>query len=268
MFRTSSWCSIRWNSGQNGRCIIVIKNSKVRMSRNLDTSTEAQMEKSWSSMEDSVVLLERNLYGHPQAGLLWERQFGKVLVEHGWENFFKLGIFTCHPSKRTIPISICGRYQIGRKKENIEPTWKILMEDVDLVEPTSFLDHEKLGCTPRECKISDEIVANYREMFGISTGAKDKLPIRASEKPDTEPKSSWSYDVEGRAKKCVERYCELANKTTQHSHKVATPCMIDHQFKEEENESVGKLSKVCSHIVLKCLNLARIVRPDFSEVCE
>ena len=27
--------------------------------------------------------------------------------------------------------------------------------------------------------------------------------------------SSWSYDMEGHAKKCVERYCMLANKTTQ-----------------------------------------------------
>ena len=29
--------------------------------------------KSWSRMEDSVVLLERNLCGHPLAGLLCER---------------------------------------------------------------------------------------------------------------------------------------------------------------------------------------------------
>ena len=34
--------------------------------------------KSWSSMEDPAVLLERNLYGHPLAGLLWERQFENV----------------------------------------------------------------------------------------------------------------------------------------------------------------------------------------------
>ena len=40
---------------------------------------------SWSSMEDPVVPLERNLYGHPLAGLLWERQFEKVLLKHGWE---------------------------------------------------------------------------------------------------------------------------------------------------------------------------------------
>ena len=41
--------------------------------------------KSWSSMEDPVVPLERNLYGHPLAGQLWERQFEKILLKYGWE---------------------------------------------------------------------------------------------------------------------------------------------------------------------------------------
>ena len=36
-------------------------------------------------MEDPVVLLERNLYGHLLAGLLWERQFEKVLLKYDWE---------------------------------------------------------------------------------------------------------------------------------------------------------------------------------------
>ena len=62
---------------------------------------------------------------------------------------------------------------------------------------------------------------------------------------------------------CVERYCELANKTTQQLHKIATPCIDVHQLKEEEIGSVGELSKICSQIVLKCLYLARIERPDF-----
>ena len=64
------------------------------------------------------------------------------------------------------------------------------------------------------------------------------------------------------AKKCVKRYCELANKTTQQLYKVCTPCIDDHHFKEEEMKSVGELSHVCSQIVLKCLYLARIGRPD------
>ena len=35
--------------------------------------------KSWSSVEDPVVPLVRHLYGHPLAGLIWERQFKKFL---------------------------------------------------------------------------------------------------------------------------------------------------------------------------------------------
>ena len=55
------------------------------MSRHLDPSTTTQMPKSWSSMEDPVVPLERILYGHPLAGLLWERQVEKILLKCGWE---------------------------------------------------------------------------------------------------------------------------------------------------------------------------------------
>ena len=68
--------------------------------------------------------------------------------------------------------------------------------------------------------------------------------------------------MEGHAKKCVGRHCELANKTTQQLYKVSTPCIDDHHFKEEEMKSVGELSQVCSQIVVKCLHLARIGRPD------
>ena len=166
-------------------------------------------------------------------------------------------------SKRTILICVCGRCKTGRKEaEHIKPTWK--MEDVDLEEPTSFLDHVYLVCTQRECTISNDPVTSKRDMFEsrISDGAKDKLRTKASGRPDAEIIPSWSYEMEGHAKKCVERYCELANKTTQQNHNVATPCMDDHQFKDQENESVGELSTVCSQIVLKCLYLARNGRPD------
>ena len=41
--------------------------------------------KSWESVDDPVVLLERNLYGHPLVVLLWERQFKEALLQLGWE---------------------------------------------------------------------------------------------------------------------------------------------------------------------------------------
>ena len=52
---------------------------------------------SWSSMEDPVVPLERNLHGHPLAGLLCERQFKKILLKYGWEKVSKLGVSFCTP---------------------------------------------------------------------------------------------------------------------------------------------------------------------------
>ena len=119
--------------------------------------------------------------------------------------------------------------KLAGKKQNLDPMWKVLNKEIDLGERTSFLDHVYLGCTQRQCKISKDVVDNYRTMFEsrISAGRAEKLP-------------------------CVERYCELANKTTQQLYKVSTPCIDDHHFKEEEMKSVGELSHVCSQIVLKC----------------
>ena len=82
-----------------------------------------------------------------------------------------------------------------------------------------------------------------------------KLP--RCEKPHAKT-AAWSYDMERSAQKCVERYCELANKKVKQLYKVSTPCLDDHQFKQEEFESVGQLFEACSQIVLKCLYLARI----------
>ena len=123
-------------------------------------------------------------------------------------------------------------------------------------EPTSFLDHVYLGCTQRQRQVSKDIVDNYRTMFESRiSGGVEKVPF-----PQNLRISSWSYDIEGQAMKCVEQYCELTNKTTQQLYKVSTPCIDDHHFKEEM-KFVGKLSQVYSQSVLKCLYLARIGRP-------
>ena len=64
------------------------------------------------------------------------------------------------------------------EKQNIDPIWKVLNKEVDLGEPTSFLDHVYQGCTQRQCEISKDTVDNHRTMFEsrISAGATEKLP--------------------------------------------------------------------------------------------
>ena len=245
MFRTSSWCSIRLYSGQNGRCIFFFlkkKKIKVRMSRYLDTSTKAQMAKIMVQYGDLVVPLDRNLHSHPLAGLSWERQFEKAPLEHGWAKFWNWECLFVNRARGLFLSVYVDDIKLAGKTENINPTWKIRMKDVDLGEPTSFFNHVYEGCTQRECQISKDIVDIYRSMFEsrISAWATEKMPeTTATGKLDAETISSWFCHVECHAKKCLERCCEFANKTTEQLYKVATPCMDDHQFKEEETESVG-----------------------------
>ena len=204
--------------------------------------------KSWSSIEDPVVPLERNLYGHPLARLLWQRQFETILLKYGWEKVSNWECFFVHRERRIFLSVYVDDIKLAGKKQNIYPMWKLLNKEVDLGEPTSFLDHVYLGCTQRQSEISKDIVDNYSTMFEsrISTVRTEKLPYSENLRI-----SSWSFDLECHAKKCVERYCELANKTTQQLYKVSTPCIDDYHFKEEEMKSVGELSQVCSQIVVK-----------------
>ena len=85
--------------------------------------------KSWSSMEDPVVPLVRNLYGHPLAGLLWKRQFYNILLKHGWEKIPNWECLFVHREKRLfLSVSVndinwlernkilirCGNYSIKK----------------------------------------------------------------------------------------------------------------------------------------------------------
>ena len=84
--RTSSGCSICLYPGKKRK---MLQNYwKIPKSECPDIwirQPRHKWPKSWSSMEDPVVPLERNLYGHPLAGLLWERQLEKIFLQYGWE---------------------------------------------------------------------------------------------------------------------------------------------------------------------------------------
>ena len=201
--------------------------------------------------EISMVILQQDCYG--------KGNLRKMLLQHGWEKVSNWECLFVHRQKGLFLSVYVDDIKLAGKKQNIDPMWKLLNKEVDMGEPTSFLDHVYLGCTQRHCEISKNTVDNYRTMF------ESRISAGRTEKPSYSENfliSSWSYDMAGHAKKCVERYCELANKTTQNLYKVSTPCIDDHHFKEEEMKSVGELSQVCSQIVLKCLYLARIGRPD------
>ena len=99
------------------------------------------------------------------AGLLWERQFEKILLGHGWEKVSNWECLFVHRKKGLFLSVYVDDIRLAGKKQNIDPMWKVLNKEVDLGEPTSFLDRVYLGCTQRQCERSKEIVDNYSAMF-------------------------------------------------------------------------------------------------------
>ena len=204
-------------------------------------------------MEDAPVLLKIPKTECPD---IWIR-----LPRHTWPKLVQYGRPSCLLERNLYGIfrqTIMGKaiwdvsLYISKKDYFYLCTWwKLLNKEVDLGEPTSFFDHVYLGCTQRQCEISKDIGDNYRTMFEsrVSAERKEKLPYSENRA------SSWSYGREGHAKKCVERYCEVSNKTTQQLHKVSTPCIDDHISKKKNLNLLEK----CQNYALK---LARIGRPD------
>ena len=148
--------------------------------------------KSWSSMEDPVVRLERNLYGDTLTGLLWERQFEKILLEHEWAKVPYWECLFVHREKRLFLSVFVDDIKLAGKKQTIGLMWKVLNKEVDLGDPTSFLDHEYLDCTKRQCETSKDIVDNHRIMFEsrISAAATENYQAWKNQ-----ILSTWFYDM-------------------------------------------------------------------------
>ena len=110
--------------------------------------------------------------------------------------------------------------KLAGKKQNIDPVLKVLNKEVDLGEPTSFLDHVYLGCTQRQCEISKDAVDIYRTMFEsrLFEGTTENLPssefLRGPTTWKVMPRSVWNDIV------------SWQTKTTQQLYKVSTPCIM------------------------------------------
>ena len=73
-------------------------------------------------------------------------------------------LFVHHEKGLFLSLYVDDMKLVG-KKQNLDPKWKVLNTEVDLGEPTSFLDHKYLRCIQRQCEISKDTVDNYRTMF-------------------------------------------------------------------------------------------------------
>ena len=103
--------------------------------------------------------------------ILWQDCHGKsnlrksfsdtVGRKFNWENLF------VHRGKLFLSVHV-DDIKLDGGKQNIDHKWEVLNKEVDLGEPTSFIDHVYLECNQRPCekaRILFTTVDNYRTMF-------------------------------------------------------------------------------------------------------
>ena len=62
-------------------------------------------------------------------------------MEHGWEKIPNWECLFVHREKGLFLSVYVDDIKLAGKKQNLDPMWKVLNKEVDLGEPTSFLDH-------------------------------------------------------------------------------------------------------------------------------
>ena len=201
--------------------------------------------------------VERN-NGHPLAGLLWEREFEKILLKHGWEKIPNCECLFVHREKRVILICVCGCHKIGWKETK---SWS----DLESTQQRSRFGRANIFCWSCVLGLYWKTMWNkqrycwqLRNHVWIQNFSRRKWKITML------GKSVYLFVV--RRERSCQEMCgtilwvgKLDDSTTLQS---VNSIRWWHHFKEEELKSVGEVPKVCSQIVLKYLYLTRLWRLD------
>ena len=214
----------------------IIENSKIGMSRNLDSSTTTQNGQNhgpiWKTQsfllsEICTVILWQDCYG--------KRQFGKILLKYGWEKVSNWECLFVHREKRIFFSVHVDDIKLAGKKQN---NWSI-------VESTQRSRFGRTNIFPWSCipGMYSKTMWNEQRYCWQSQNHVWITNFRGKNWKTTcsenQSISSWSHDMESHAKKCVEQYCELTNKTTQQLYKVYSPC-IDDIISKKKNKNPWK----------------------------
>ena len=150
---TSSWCSICESKLEDAPKCSKFQNSNVQMFRYAyyDTTGQNHWQK-WRSRDTSWTKLVRSSIGRFAMGKTIRISFIRTWMG---ENSFVHRRQELFLSKNVDDIKMAG------KQQNMAPMWKKLMTNVDIDEPTSFLDPVYLGCTQRESKPNETIIEQF-----------------------------------------------------------------------------------------------------------
>ena len=73
-----------------------------------------------------------------------------------------------------------------------------------------------------------------------------------------------TYDMRSYSKGIISFYCEITGMRQEKLCKVSTPCLLESQVTDEELAHEGEMHAFAERILMRCLWLSRLARPDIS----
>ena len=225
----------------------LLKISKSEVSRQLDSSTTTQM---------AEIMVQ---YGRPSCSswkefytvILWQDCYGKGNLRKSYWNMvgrkFQIGNVSLFIVKKDYSyLCMWDEHEIGWKEnKTLIRCGNYSTKKSIWGEPTSFLDHVYFG-------LYSTTMRNKQRCLWTITGTMFESRISAGRSRETPIPLKIFVFLHGLLwhgwsckRSVVERYCELANKTTQQLYNVSTPCITWPPLQRRRN-------KICWRIV-KCM---------------
>ena len=73
-----------------------------------------------------------------------------------------------------------------------------------------------------------------------------------------------TYDRRSYSKGIISFYCEITGMRQEKLRKVSTPCLLQNQMTDDELAHEGEMHTFAARILMRCLWLSRLARPDIS----
>ena len=176
--------------------------------------------------------LLRALYGHPEAGALWERTLQKIMAEEGWSSLPNHGGVFVHATSGAIMVVYVDDMLLLARARDTSRIWRSLEKRISFKDPESAIERY-LG-------------AQYEldEIDGKRPNGLRRLATRMD-----------AYVRNAVAKFQLEYNGRLS--------KVSSPYLPNEETSKEGTPG-GLFSKSCSSHVATLLFLSRVARPDVS----
>ena len=121
--------------------------------------------KHWDNMEKPVCKLRLNLYGHPMAGLIWEKWCDKAITDSGFQKIAGWECLYVNPLKQLFLSVYVDDFKMSGNAEHLKPMWKTLGEKIDLEPSVPLNGNVYLGCGQSDVAVDKGLVTEKQTLL-------------------------------------------------------------------------------------------------------